>query len=295
MNKKPIVIYHAHCTDGLAAAWCFWNAYGNTMEYYAGVYGKPMPDITDRVVYLVDFSYKRDKMIDMCNWATSVTVLDHHKTALEDLAGIDNEYDNIDISHCTNEKSGAKIAWDYVMNGLENGDVYHPAPRFLMHVQDRDLWNFALPNTKAIIRGATLRQLTIEAVDQYMKMSKAELDVLAAVGDAILSAEMTMIKSIVKECSRKIAISGAFEQVYELPLINAPGALFSEMGDFAGSSKDVEGVIMYYDTPTHRVFGLRSNKEHGIDVSEIAKNYGGGGHRNAAGFKVDREHWLAGF
>jgi nanoRNase/pAp phosphatase (c-di-AMP/oligoRNAs hydrolase) len=30
-----------------------------------------------------------------------------------------------------------------------------------------------------------------------------------------------------------------------------------------------------------------------MDVSEIAKEYGGGGHAKAAGFKVSRDHFLA--
>jgi hypothetical protein len=40
-----------------------------------------------------------------------------------------------------------------------------------------------------------------------------------------------------------------------------------------------------WDAPTGRVFSLRSNA-YGVDVSEVAKQYGGGGHRNAAGFSV---------
>ena len=41
-----------------------------------------------------------------------------------------------------------------------------------------------------------------------------------------------------------------------------------------------------------RVFGLRATDE-GVDVSEVAKLYGGGGHAKAAGFKVPRGHVLA--
>jgi nanoRNase/pAp phosphatase (c-di-AMP/oligoRNAs hydrolase) len=44
----------------------------------------------------------------------------------------------------------------------------------------------------------------------------------------------------------------------------------------------------YWDTPNGRVFGLRSD-ENGLDVSAIAKNYGGGGHVHAAGFTVSYE------
>ena len=48
----------------------------------------------------------------------------------------------------------------------------------------------------------------------------------------------------------------------------------------------------YYDTPTVRRFSLRST-DLGVDVSEIARFFGGGGHRNAAGFEVPRDHELA--
>ena len=45
-------------------------------------------------------------------------------------------------------------------------------------------------------------------------------------------------------------------------------------------------------TKTLCIFSLRSTDD-GLDVSEIATAYGGGGHRAAAGFSVPREHELA--
>jgi uncharacterized protein len=41
----------------------------------------------------------------------------------------------------------------------------------------------------------------------------------------------------------------------------------------------------YWDTPAGRVFSLRSAGL-GLDVSAIAKRFGGGGHLHAAGFSV---------
>ena len=35
------------------------------------------------------------------------------------------------------------------------------------------------------------------------------------------------------------------------------------------------------------IYSLRSRADSGIDVSAIAKKYGGGGHKNAAGFKLE--------
>ena len=39
----------------------------------------------------------------------------------------------------------------------------------------------------------------------------------------------------------------------------------------------------YVDSPKGRAFSLRSRRD-GVDVSQIAATYGGGGHRGAAGF-----------
>ena len=49
----------------------------------------------------------------------------------------------------------------------------------------------------------------------------------------------------------------------------------------------------YLDTADSRVFSLRSRREGGVDVAKIAESYGGGGHRNAAGFRVPRDHLLS--
>ena len=89
-EAKPLVIYHGNCADGFSAAWCFWRYHRDTADYVAGVYQTPPPDVTGRDVYLVDFSYKRAVVADMLTKAARVTLIDHHKTAIEDLAGLDN-------------------------------------------------------------------------------------------------------------------------------------------------------------------------------------------------------------
>jgi nanoRNase/pAp phosphatase (c-di-AMP/oligoRNAs hydrolase) len=45
----------------------------------------------------------------------------------------------------------------------------------------------------------------------------------------------------------------------------------------------------YIDGPKGRIFSLRSTKD-GMDVSKIAERFGGGGHKNAAGFTIQVEH-----
>jgi hypothetical protein len=59
MRDKPLCIYHGNCADGFTSAWVMHHAYLGGIELYAGTYGQEPPDVTDREVYMVDFSYKR--------------------------------------------------------------------------------------------------------------------------------------------------------------------------------------------------------------------------------------------
>ncbi len=45
-------------------------------------------------------------------------------------------------------------------------------------------------------------------------------------------------------------------------------------------------AAVYVETSTDIIWSLRSRGD--FDVSEIAKKFGGGGHKNAAGFTVPR-------
>jgi len=59
------------------------------LEFHAGVYQNPPPDVTGKDVILVDFSYKRPILDEMKSKAASILILDHHKTAMEDLQGFE--------------------------------------------------------------------------------------------------------------------------------------------------------------------------------------------------------------
>ena len=125
---KPLVIYHGNCADGFSAAWCFWRRYGDACEYLAGVYQQEPPDVAGRDVYLVDFSYKRTVVLRMLEQASHITLIDHHKTAIEDLSGIESGK----FSAFTDlNRSGATLAWDFLFPGEDR-------PLLLGHVEDRD-------------------------------------------------------------------------------------------------------------------------------------------------------------
>ena len=82
--NKPLCIYHGNCADGFTAAWAVWKRFGDTFDYHAGVYQQPPPDTAGRDVVLVDFSYKREVMLQLAKRANGVLVLDPKGRALLD-------------------------------------------------------------------------------------------------------------------------------------------------------------------------------------------------------------------
>lgn len=84
---KTLCIYHANCADGFGAAWVVRQALGaENVEFHAGHYGKPAPDVEGRDVIIVDFSYPYELLVLLGHQARSILIIDHHKTAAEALA-----------------------------------------------------------------------------------------------------------------------------------------------------------------------------------------------------------------
>lgn len=114
---KPLCIYHGYCDDGFAAAWAIRAALGDDVEFYPGVYQKEPPDVTGRGVILVDFSYKHAVVEKMRETAAWIKIIDHHKSAIEDLTGIQERPHVCPVELLFDlNRSGAGLAWD----------IYHP-------------------------------------------------------------------------------------------------------------------------------------------------------------------------
>ncbi len=280
---KPLVIYHGNCADGFSAAWCFWRKYGEGADYLAGVYQQPPPDVTGRDVFLVDFSYKRAVVEQMLAQANSVCLIDHHKTAIEDLQPLFMQDswtgEPKQLAHFTDlNRSGATLAWDYLFPGEDR-------PLLLGHVEDRDLWRFKLPGTREIQAFVFSHEYTFEQWDRLMNADQVELLKMTAAGAAIERKHHKDVAELVKVCQRRMVIGN-----YSVPVASLPYTLVSDAAHLMAQGQPF--AACYWDTEEGRVFGLRAADD-GVDVSEIAKEYGGGGHEKAAGFKVPRGHSLA--
>lgn len=262
-NYHVLCIYHGNCADGFAAAVVVGWAIKN-VEFHAGVHQKPPPDVTGKDVILVDFSYKRPVLLEMAQQAENILILDHHKSAKEELIDLPGNVTTVfDMN-----RSGARITWDYY-NGPEE------PPMLIRHIEDRDLWRFNLEGTREI--QAALFSYPYEFA-LWGELLLSDPKKLRADGIAIERKHSKDIREFIGVAAYTMNIAG-----HDVPVLNVPYFYASDAGHIMAEGKPF--AACYWDTLDERVFSLRS-RDDGIDVSLIAKQFGGGGHPHAAGFKV---------
>ena len=271
INKPTLCIYHDSCLDGFGSAWSVWKKFGNDVRFEACSYNSQIPDVTNEHVVIVDFSFKKDIILTMVEKAKSVTILDHHKTAQEDLCELLSQ--NVIQGVFNLNESGAVITWKYY-----NPDKYD-IPKLLLYIQDQDLWEFKLSSTKEINAYISILPYDFSKWDLINDLIVMNKQTMIGNGAIVVRKQLKDIEYLLKKTSRKMMIGSYYVQVANMS--NHQTSLASE--HFVGRCSFFAG---YIDTPDGRLFSLRSNKDYGIDVSEIAKIYGGGGHKNAAGFMV---------
>ena len=269
-NHQKLCIYHGNCLDGFGAAWAVRHALGDEVEFYKGIHQQSPPEVEGLDVILVDFSYKKNVLEELLKTAASITIIDHHVSAEKDLADL-LESKKI-LGKFDMNKSGAMMAWEWFNTGI-------PAPKLIEHIQDRDLWQFKLEDTNEILAGLSSYPFDFEQWDRFMCDVNNEIDSLKRDGKAIVRKLLMDISELIASGVRRMRIGG-----YDVPVLNASSAYVSDAGNIL--SKDEPFAACYWDHANGRSFSLRAS-EAGVDVSEVAKQYGGGGHVKAAGFTVD--------
>src|SRR6478735_6580187 len=135
---QKLCIYHGNCADGFTSAWVVKKIHPNT-DFHAGFYRESPPDVTGKIVYIVDFSYERNVMEEIVSKAFKVIHIDHHDTAIRAMADFESAKFEKFYSP-ENTESGAMLTWKYFYPGIEVPDI-------IKHVDDRDRWKFYLPGT----------------------------------------------------------------------------------------------------------------------------------------------------
>ena len=290
---NPLCIYHGACDDGFAAAWCVRRALGAEVDFYPGVYQKEPPPHEGRDVIFVDFSYKRPVLDAMAKVARSILILDHHKTAAEDLADIpaapswdrwkvwDDPVLDTGVGAYRRaaifdmERSGAALAWDYFVGG--------PRPTFIEYIQDRDLWRKKLPEGDEFTIALRSHPQNFEPWDFIASEGASGrwgVDELIGEGRVIQRYYRLRVEEL-KRNAYASELGGS-----KCWISNAPYFAASEVaGELCERGEGAEFGACYFEVEGGRYqYSLRSRGD--FDVSAIARKFGGGGHKNAAGFST---------
>lgn len=313
-NPANLLVMHHHpCQDGFAAAWVVRNALGGAtlstsgkvsdsvkLEFWPATYGEPLPgddDIEGRDVLMVDFSCSRAEIDRMAKIARTVLVLDHHRSAEKELAGLPEPGHPVGwLNHYRGgpsmehgayalfdmHRSGCVLAWDFFNFGRH-------APLLLRHIQDRDLWTFRMPGTAEVVAWLFSYPYSFQVFDRLATNFNTE----RGLRDAISQGEALVRKQAkdIAEFIDKHRTTWKIANHENIPVCNLPYQWASEGAQLlAGDTAPF--AVAYYDGPMWRNLSFRSPKVRGADVSEIAKKVGaefgqgGGGHFHAAGTRV---------
>ncbi len=290
-NWSPdVVIYHSPCQDGWGARLACYLRWPNA-QYVPANYGQPAPNVAGLNVLIVDFSYKRAELEAMGLLAASIVILDHHKTAAEDLAPFQRFADKphrftlatvtsmigdlqrgsypVILAAFDMNRSGAMMAWNFAHPD-------EPAPALIEAIQDRDLWRLELEHSKSL---ATLLRTVPDDILSWVSLLELPFQKLI---DESLSMQ-TYHESIVEALADKAELDTI--DGYDLVRCNAPYMFASDVGHLMLERNPGVIAMTWSDGGGYRHVSLRSVDDR-ADVSEFAKKYGGGGHRNAAGYRV---------
>lgn len=263
---NPLIFYHASCPDGFCAAWIARKAVGSGATFKPVRHNEGIPqgtEIKGRDIFVLDFAFPRKLTEQLAREAKSFLVLDHHKTAKEELG-------DLPYCHFDMDKSGARMAYEY----FDTKGFMALTAWLVDYVEDRDLWRWQLPQSQEVSAAIGSYPRTFAGWDE---MASCGLETLKSEGVAILRYKRQIVEH---------AVAGAVEHEmagHRIRVANVtPMNLLSEVAHELAKGRPFAAV--YYIFEGRKYWSLRSTKDGGVDVSQIARSFGGGGHKNAAGF-----------
>jgi oligoribonuclease NrnB/cAMP/cGMP phosphodiesterase (DHH superfamily) len=269
-----VCLYH-NDTDGRCSAAIVRRALGTGVLLRAMDYafrGVPWDDLeaADKVV-MVDFALPLEDMQRIRRKAEFIWI-DHHKSAIEELEAMADlpGLRSIDEAACA-------LTWQ----------VFFPEqalPQAVKYIADRDTWRMAYEDTAPFGEGL-FQEDTRPANDDLWQ---ALLDGDEALISRLIEHGGILHRARVRSTWRRASREG-FEVMFEghrTLVINDRGS--GELGVYA-RQRGYEIVYCYIDRQHAGKLITRVTLFSGVvDVSEIARKFGGGGHAGAAGFSFER-------
>lgn len=267
---KTLCLHH-NDSDGRASGAIVRLALGSAVQLYEIDYGDPVP--WDRVwqaeqVVIVDFSLPLAEMQKIAQ-ARSLVWIDHHISAIKEMGETAKSWNGIqDIA-----EAGCVLCWHYFF-------PHQPTPTAIVLIGDRDIWRLAEPDSPAFNEGLIHEHTQPENDALWLPLLQEEPSALQGLmqrGKILLEARLKTIRRQVSRFGFQVLFEG-----YRTLAINRSGD-----GDLGHHILSLGYEVAYcyidgYQNNTLTTFVTLYGDQ--VDVSVIAKKFGGGGHRGAAGF-----------
>ena len=297
---KFTIFAHSHCTDGLVAAsimkYSLQMQHNIEPEVIFVSYGKEKEALekanidSDTTVYCVDFAFNRELTLELCKLAAKVIVLDHHKTANENLHDLKTHY-NFNFIYDV-EKSGASIVRDYCKQHLNLYSHIKLNQEEILNkvvnmVEDRDLWLFKLPMTKEFAEYifAYMQPNDIDKMSIILfKYNFDNLKEICQMGSTIMEYKNNIIE---KKLKSYVPVYFHVDNTKLIIINETQPDLVSQLGN---------ELCKKYNVPVclYNISGSESSNELSVSLSfrsmdhlepvdSIARLFSGGGHKNSAG------------
>jgi len=263
-----MICFHHNDADGRCAAAIVCKKYPEC-RFVEMEYSKPVPfDIIDKdeTIYIVDFSFKPDDMDKLLKITNDIVWIDHHKTIM------DHPYNKPEIKGIRNTMhSGCYYVWQYIYPDCS-------LPWCIVLISDYDTWTLA-------IKESTKYRFGLDLYDHGPKSDfwKSILSTGSCAYDTTSNIihEGGIVLQFIHRFGQDYIRSYGFETVFEGYKCIAQG-VYSFGSTFYGDLIDEYDICIAFEfNGDNWIVGLYSIK---IDVSQIAKKHGGGGHKGAAGF-----------
>ena len=285
-NDSTIVIYHKksnifYCPDGIVSAYIA-NRFLKPNAMFAGTYYNN-EDILKQIgkdnhVYMVDYSMKSAQLEKLLE-NNFVEIIDHHKTSINDLSVVKSPWLGKFFSL---DHSGAYLTWQYFSK--------EEVPTIIKYIETGDLYKFDLPEAKLVCAGIyTLMHHSYNEdkvfynIERFINHTEDELiDRFLPTGAKAIAENALRIKKHVDKAYKNL-IWGNEVVVTEVTEYDAD--IVSKIGhNLCNENLTTSFAVIATTTDNGCFISFRSN---GFDCEPIAKHFGGGGHPQSCGCKVD--------
>lgn len=296
MTIKTHVFFHKNCFDGTMAAAVMvlkvcqsdlWKR--EETKFIPCSYTDDIGDLDQYVntrVLILDMTFDSERLEQLCRVASDVLVIDHHPKARAQVI----EYFDLrtrpvppNLHFCTdtesNPRSGAQLTWDYFFDPAAQPDC-------VRWIGKGDRWIFDEPEIRAFRMAMGTLGFDPDIWKSLLLEAGNAVQELVQKGYVIEEVTDSQLDYLEANATSRMTIAG-----YNVVVVDAPKFLASEIAQRLYSKLSVEEspfIAVHYEEGGMLTYSLRLDKEKNptLDLGEVARKFGGGGHASAAGFEV---------